>query len=338
MHICTALAAHHWQAKASTWVNGFAMSWIYLLTCLIWMYPRSASKRWARSSIMSRRDSSVRGNCSFAIRSIRFLSLHVASHSVWSLIGSSFGGLVSTLVAQRQPSLIQSIVLLAPAFSATELWTSQMSVEQWRNAGFLNHFNPTSQREEPVDYAFFQDLQSHQAFPLVSSCPVTIVHGLHDAVVPIETSRDYYQQLRVANKHPTALVEVDDDHHLRKEATLHTIKSILLHNHRSIVLWTQTTWPTLQPCINESSISWAIRCGSACAIYQRNPRSAGFSSSLLRALYQAIEKGEELELKIFLYLIFAITHLLYFHRNSVIIASFDQRSYSCMTLTPVHSS
>lgn len=231
------------------------MSWIYLLTYLIWMYPRSASKRWARSSIMSRRESLVRVICLFTILSIRILSFHVASHSVWSLIGSSFGGLASTLVAQRQPSLIQSIVLLAPAFSATQLWTSQMSVEQWRNAGFLNHFNPSSQREEPVDYAFFRDLQSHQAFPLVTSCPITIVHGLHDTVVPIETSRDYYQQLRAANEHPTALVEVDDDHHLRKEATLHTIKSILLRNHRSTVLWTKTARLTLKQCIDETSIS-----------------------------------------------------------------------------------
>ena len=152
---------------------------------------------------------------------------------MWSLIGSSFGGLVSTLVAQRQPRLIQSIVLLAPAFNPSQLWTSQMNMEQWKTAGFLNHFNPARQCEEPVDYAFFRDLQSYSAYPLVTSCPVAIVHGLHDDVVPIETSREYYQQLRASNKHPTSLAEVDDDHHLRKEQTLHLIEGILLQNHRA---------------------------------------------------------------------------------------------------------
>jgi pimeloyl-ACP methyl ester carboxylesterase len=151
---------------------------------------------------------------------------------MWYLIGSSFGGLVATLVAQRQPKSIHSLLLLAPAFDPIRIWTSNIDIKQWKNIGFINYFNSTTQCDEPIDYEFFHDLQSHSSYPIVTTCPITIIHGLHDDVVPIETSREYMRRLRLANKYPTLMIEVDDDHHLRKEKTLNTIKKIILDNQK----------------------------------------------------------------------------------------------------------
>ena len=160
---------------------------------------------------------------------------NIESNSVWFLIGSSFGGLVSTLVAQRQPQSINSLLLLAPAFDPIDRWISKINIEQWKNNGFMHYFNPMTQRDEPIDYEFFCDLQIYPSYPTVTSCPITIIHGLHDDVVPIETSREYMQRLCVSNKHPTLMIEVDDDHHLRKEETINTIKKIILDHHNSIL-------------------------------------------------------------------------------------------------------
>jgi hypothetical protein len=36
------------------------------------------------------------------------------------------------------------------------------------------------------------------------------------------------QRIQLVNKYPILMIEVDDDHHLRKKQTLNTIKKIIL--------------------------------------------------------------------------------------------------------------
>ncbi|CAF2007366.1 unnamed protein product [Rotaria magnacalcarata] len=155
----------------------------------------------------------------------------IKSNSTWIFIGSSFGGLVSTLVTQRQPKLIRSLVLLAPALNPLELWTSKINVEQWKKDGFMNFFNQNTQRDESIDYGFLLDLQTYSSYPVVTTCPITIIHGIHDDVVPIQASREYMKKIRLLNKHSISLIEVDDDHYLRKDETLNTIKKVIRDFH-----------------------------------------------------------------------------------------------------------
>ena len=143
------------------------------------------------------------------------------------------GGLAATVVTQRQPGCVHSLVLLAPAFDVKKIWRMNQNIEQWKIDGVLNHYNPTTQKEEPVDYGFYQDLQSYSTYPLVTSCPISIIHGVYDEVVPVQHSREYYQRLRTSTKHPIDLIEVNDDHHLRTDASLKTIKQVILQKHRS---------------------------------------------------------------------------------------------------------
>jgi pimeloyl-ACP methyl ester carboxylesterase len=157
------------------------------------------------------------------------------SKANWFLIGSSFGGLVSTIVAQRQPQMIHSLLLLAPAFNPVQRWTAKTDIEQWKSQGSINYFNPATEREEAVDYEFFQDLHAYPPYPLVATCPLTIIHGLQDDVIPIETSREYMQRLQSVNSHPTSMIEVNDDHHLRKKKTLNIIKKIILDHSKQII-------------------------------------------------------------------------------------------------------
>lgn len=157
-----------------------------------------------------------------------YFSKIIESDENWFLIGSSFGGLVSTLVAQRQPNSIHSLLLLAPAFNPIQRWTTKFDINQWKTNGFMNHFNPITQSDEPIDYKFFQDLHLYPAYPIVTTCPITIIHGLHDDVIPIETSREYMKKLDLVNNYTKLMIEVDDDHHLRKKKTLNLIKNILL--------------------------------------------------------------------------------------------------------------
>ena len=188
-------------------------------------------------SIISKDKSRVKTQ-SIRLKNIFFFRLtNLESDTRWFLIGSSFGGLVATLVTQRQPQSIHSLLLLAPAFNPIERWTTKFDLTQWKSTGFLNYFNPITQSEEPISYQFFTDLQTHSAYPLVTTCPVTIIHGLHDDIVPIETSREYLKRLKSVNEHSISLIELDDDHHLRKKKTLNVIQNqiIQMHNRPSVL-------------------------------------------------------------------------------------------------------
>ena len=78
----------------------------------------------------------------------------------WCIIGSSFGGLMATLFATQRPQQVKKLILLAPAIAAF----------------------PADELQPP---------------PLAGSVsvPVTIYHGIHDDVVPLEPVRRVAEEL-----------------------------------------------------------------------------------------------------------------------------------------------
>lgn len=77
--------------------------------------------------------------------------------SQWTIIGSSFGGLMGTVYTCKNPTRVRKLILLAPALL-----------------------------REP--FGSFLDLQP-------ASNPVTIIHGTRDDVVPLEPAREVAQML-----------------------------------------------------------------------------------------------------------------------------------------------
>ncbi|MHA1795335.1 MAG: alpha/beta hydrolase [Promethearchaeia archaeon] len=78
-------------------------------------------------------------------------------HERWVIIGSSYGGLMATLLAQKYPSRISRLVLLAPAL-IPPLFTPDPSLS-------------------PIDI------------------PTDIFHGLNDDVVPLETVKPIVKKI-----------------------------------------------------------------------------------------------------------------------------------------------
>ncbi|CAF0971235.1 unnamed protein product [Didymodactylos carnosus] len=145
----------------------------------------------------------------------------VDSNCRWCLIGSSLGGLCATLLTQRQKELIHSLILLCPALEAEKLWSLKLSetqLNEWKTSGVKNYFHYITQKEEPLHYEFYNNLKEQINYPLVN-CPVTIIHGIDDDLVPIETSRHYVQLLKQQQNRNIKLIEVQDDHLLSKPDT-----------------------------------------------------------------------------------------------------------------------
>jgi hypothetical protein len=119
------------------------------------------------------------------------------------LLGSSMGGYLAALYAERHPE-VDRAVLLAPAF---DFWARWAESPEWQS-GKLSLFHYGEKRQRDVDYGLIEDARAYPAYPDFSQ-PALVLHGAGDEVVPVEYSR------RFCASHPNAtLVELDSGHEL----------------------------------------------------------------------------------------------------------------------------
>ena len=126
------------------------------------------------------------------------------------LIGSSMGGYLAARWAELNAARVERLLLLCPGFDLPSRWPLLLGEEEmlrWERQGVID-VEDAEGRRRPLHWEFVIDARDHPAFPEVR-CPVRIVHGRRDEIVPIELSRRYAD----GRPHVT-LVEVDDDHAL----------------------------------------------------------------------------------------------------------------------------
>jgi uncharacterized protein len=110
-----------------------------------------------------------------------------------AIFGSSMGGTVALLFAAEQPALATVVTIAAPAHP--ELFTSRLltpaQVEEWRKTGH------TFYHGQRINVSLLHDLENLDvpAAARKISCPVFILHGDQDDVVPVEEAHELYGYL-----------------------------------------------------------------------------------------------------------------------------------------------
>jgi uncharacterized protein len=129
-----------------------------------------------------------------------------------ALIGSSLGGTLAVLAAGRFPSKIDRVVLLAPAVMFAKPGHHLLPperIEEWRRRGALPFFHYAYDAERPLNFAFYEDSLSHDAFNAVFTQPTIAFQGLRDASVDHRTVEEF------ARTRPNVTLSLlDDDHQL----------------------------------------------------------------------------------------------------------------------------
>ncbi|MCA9459984.1 MAG: alpha/beta hydrolase, partial [Nanoarchaeota archaeon] len=107
-----------------------------------------------------------------------------------ALVGSSFGGLISLIVAS-QNSKIKALALKSPVTEPIEFWKERLDnerIQKWKEENLI-HYNERGEDFE-LKYDFWEDLLSYDTHKMARkiTCPSLIVHGSNDSVVPIKQS------------------------------------------------------------------------------------------------------------------------------------------------------
>lgn len=129
-----------------------------------------------------------------------------------ALIGSSLGGALAILAADRFAPHVDRVVLLAPAVmfgKAGHHLLPPERIEDWRRLGALPFFHHAYREERMLNVAFYDDSLRYDPFGATLAQPTLIFQGLRDASV------DYRTVEAFARTRPNVTLSLlDDDHQL----------------------------------------------------------------------------------------------------------------------------
>jgi uncharacterized protein len=129
-----------------------------------------------------------------------------------TLFGSSLGGTLAILAAERYASQVDRLVLMAPAVMFAKPGHHLLppeKIDEWRRRGALPFFHHAENAERDLHVAFYEDSLGYDAFNAAVRQPALIFQGLRD------TSVDHRTVEAFARTRPSVTLSLlDDDHQL----------------------------------------------------------------------------------------------------------------------------
>ena len=129
-----------------------------------------------------------------------------------TLFGSSLGGTLAILAAERFAAQVERLVLLAPAVMFAKPGHHLLSpekIDEWRRRGAMSFFHYADNAPRDLQYAFYEDSLRYDAFSACVRQPALIFQGLRDASV------DYRTVEAFARSRPNVTLSLlEDDHQL----------------------------------------------------------------------------------------------------------------------------
>jgi pimeloyl-ACP methyl ester carboxylesterase len=147
-------------------------------------------------------------------RMLDMITRLIEERDAWSvtLMGSSLGGTLAILAAERLAERVDKLVLFAPAVMFARPGHHLLPperVEEWRRRGALPFFHFAYGEERPLNFEFYEDSRRYDALNSRFRQPALIFQGLKDQSVDYRTVEQF--------THPrpnVTLSLLDDDHQL----------------------------------------------------------------------------------------------------------------------------
>lgn len=162
---------------------------------------------------------------------LALIDAQVASEQV-ILVGSSMGGWLMLLVAERLRGNVAGLIGIAAAPDFTRWAPSEATRAKLAAGETVYEPNPYGPEPTPTYAAFFADAECHLRLDGVIdlTCPVRLLHGKGDADVPWDISVRLKAALRSDDVQVT-LIE-DGDHRLSRPSDIAALKAIVAEFYR----------------------------------------------------------------------------------------------------------
>jgi pimeloyl-ACP methyl ester carboxylesterase len=129
-----------------------------------------------------------------------------------TLIGSSLGGTLAVLAAERLGLRVERLVLMAPAVmfgrEGHHLLPAD-KIDAWRRTGATSFFHHGLGAERVLDYAFYDDSLRYDPFGAAFTQPTIAFQGVRDTAVEPAAVEAF-----AASRPNVTLTMLDDDHQL----------------------------------------------------------------------------------------------------------------------------
>jgi pimeloyl-ACP methyl ester carboxylesterase len=140
------------------------------------------------------------------------VEVDAANEASVTLMGSSLGGAMAVLAADRLRAKVESVILLAPAVMFAKPGHHLLPAEridEWRRQGSLPFFHFGYNEQRSLSYSFYEDSLQYDPMTATFAQPALIFQGLRDASV----DPGQVEQFAAARRNVT-LSLLDDDHQL----------------------------------------------------------------------------------------------------------------------------
>lgn len=141
------------------------------------------------------------------LSTVEYLKKH--GYSKIGLVGSSFGGISSTIAASKSKD-ISFLVLKSPVSNFADLYIWRgLSIGKWKERGYRDY--PTKTGMLKLNYKFFEDAQINNGYKAAPNIkiPTLIIHGDKDDEVP------HQQSIKLSKYIPNCkLVTIKDANHV----------------------------------------------------------------------------------------------------------------------------
>lgn len=115
------------------------------------------------------------------------------------LVGSSLGALIALHVASCGQHRVNGLVLIAPAIRFTERFllrqAGEREITQWRQRGYRWFPDLYAGGCYRLDYGFCADTLRYAVPPHSLDCPVRVIHGARDELLPLRDTEQWLAEL-----------------------------------------------------------------------------------------------------------------------------------------------
>jgi uncharacterized protein len=129
-----------------------------------------------------------------------------------ALIGSSLGGTLAILAAERFGPRVDRVVLMAPAVMFAKPGHHLLPperIDEWRRKGSLPFFHYAFGDDRELDFGFYEDSLRYDALAAAFNQPTLIFQGLRDRSVDPKTVDEFAR-----GRANVTLTQLEDDHQL----------------------------------------------------------------------------------------------------------------------------